>query len=176
MVHFIFLLKTSHLKEHYKIGFTIFGSAEPEIWFLQKQLNPKPTKEKRERLTEGPHESRNPTRQWLESRGATWPPEISSTARSRRWPRAPSCSPLHSASSGTRNPNSTGHKVPHPRKWRHGGGARPTADVSGRRQSGTECGRASAWPSGAFGTRMRKNGGLQSPGHDAGDHGGAPAR
>jgi len=31
MVHFIFLLKTSHLKEHHKIGFTIFGSTELEI-------------------------------------------------------------------------------------------------------------------------------------------------
>ena len=31
MVHFIFLLKTSHLKEHHKIGFTIFGSQKQEI-------------------------------------------------------------------------------------------------------------------------------------------------
>jgi hypothetical protein len=38
MVHFIFLLKTSHLMEQHKIGFTNFGSPELEIWFLQKQL------------------------------------------------------------------------------------------------------------------------------------------
>jgi len=31
MVHFIFLLKTSHPKEYRKIGFTIFGSPELEI-------------------------------------------------------------------------------------------------------------------------------------------------
>ena len=36
MVHFVFLLKTSHLKEHHKIGFTIFGSQKLEIWFLQE--------------------------------------------------------------------------------------------------------------------------------------------
>ena len=59
MVHFIFLLKTSHPKEHHKIGFTIFGSQEQEIWFLQKQLNPKSTKEKRER-----DRQRDPTSQW----------------------------------------------------------------------------------------------------------------
>jgi len=31
MVHFIFLLKTSYLMEHHKIGFTIFGSQKQEI-------------------------------------------------------------------------------------------------------------------------------------------------
>ena len=31
MVPFIFLLKTSHLKEYHKICFTIFGSQEQEI-------------------------------------------------------------------------------------------------------------------------------------------------
>ena len=31
MIHFIFLLNTNHLKEHHKIGFTIFGSPELEI-------------------------------------------------------------------------------------------------------------------------------------------------
>ena len=36
MVHFIFLLKTSHLKEYHKIDFTIFGSQKQEIWFLQE--------------------------------------------------------------------------------------------------------------------------------------------
>ena len=45
MVDFIFLLKTSHLKEHHKIGFTIFGSQEPE----------------KESLTGGPRKSRDPT-------------------------------------------------------------------------------------------------------------------
>ena len=36
MVHFIFLIKTSHLKEHHKIGFTIFRSQKQKIWFLQE--------------------------------------------------------------------------------------------------------------------------------------------
>ena len=31
MIHFIFLLNTSHLKKHHKICFNIFGSAELEI-------------------------------------------------------------------------------------------------------------------------------------------------
>ena len=31
MVHFIFLLKTSYLKEYHKIDFTIFGSQKQEI-------------------------------------------------------------------------------------------------------------------------------------------------
>jgi len=31
MVDFIFLLKTSHLKEHQKIGFKIFGTQKQDI-------------------------------------------------------------------------------------------------------------------------------------------------
>ena len=40
IVHFIFLLKTSNLKEHHKIGFTIFRSPELEIDFCKKAKNP----------------------------------------------------------------------------------------------------------------------------------------
>jgi len=40
MVQFIFLLKTSHLMEHHKISFTIFGSQKQKIWFLQESQKP----------------------------------------------------------------------------------------------------------------------------------------
>ena len=58
MVHFIFLLKTSHLKEYHKVCFTIFGSQKQEIWFLQESQKSgfwiKEKEGKRESLTVGP--------------------------------------------------------------------------------------------------------------------------
>jgi len=39
MVHFIFLLKTSHLKKYRKIGFTIFGSQNRRYDFCKKAKN-----------------------------------------------------------------------------------------------------------------------------------------
>jgi len=41
MVHFIFLIKTSHLKEDHKIYFTNFGSQKQNIWFLQEYQKPR---------------------------------------------------------------------------------------------------------------------------------------
>jgi len=37
MIHFIFLLNTSHLKKQHKICFTIFGSQKQEIWFFARK-------------------------------------------------------------------------------------------------------------------------------------------
>ena len=58
MIHFIFLLNTSHLKKQHKICFTIFGSLELEIWFLQESQKSgfwiKEKEGKRESLTVGP--------------------------------------------------------------------------------------------------------------------------
>ena len=39
MVHFIFLLKTSHLKEYHKIGFTIFDLRNRRYDFCKKAKN-----------------------------------------------------------------------------------------------------------------------------------------
>ena len=67
MIHFIFLLNTSHLNKQHKICFTIFGSQKQEIWFLQESQKSgfwiKEKEAKRESLTGGP------TRQALLPRG-----------------------------------------------------------------------------------------------------------
>ena len=58
----------------------------------------------------------------------------------------------------------------------HGGGAWPTAGVLGWRQSSQVTRRASAHQGEANGTKTREKGGLESSGHDAGDHGETPTR
>jgi len=61
MVHFIFLLKTSHLKEHHKICFPNFWiTGTRDMIFAKTAQTLNQTKEK-ERLTGGPRKSTDPT-------------------------------------------------------------------------------------------------------------------
>ena len=123
MVHFIFLLKTSHLKEYHKIGFTIFGSQKQEIWFLQKAKNQDfEIKKRRERgdTDSGPHLS-GPS----SSRPRRLSPAISPRRRGLRPnQRAPTWSPNPSDSIDPLFPTAEPPEGAHRRRWRLGGGAR----------------------------------------------------
>jgi len=92
MVHFIFLFKTSHLKDHHKICFTIFGSQELEIWFLKDcKKSGFWIKERRETMC---HWQRDPhVRFVFLMTETTFTGDFSATARSPAKPRAPTWSP-----------------------------------------------------------------------------------
>ena len=123
MVHFIFLLKTSHLKEYHKIGFTIFGSQKQEIWFLQES----------QKLGFWIKEKEGKRRHWQWTLAvrfffltavATFAGDFSATARSPAKPRASSWSPNPSDSIDPLFSTAEPPEGAHRRRWRLGGGAR----------------------------------------------------
>ena len=123
MVHFIFLLKTIHLKEYHKNCFTICGSQKQEIWFLQESQ--KSGFWKKEKQGKRRHW------QWTPSVGsfflaaeATFAGDFSATARSPAKPRAPTWSPNPSDSIDPLFPTAEPPEGAHRRRWRLGGGAR----------------------------------------------------
>jgi len=68
MVHVIFLLKTSHLKEHQNLFHNFWIKGTRDMIFAKTAQTLNHTKEK-DRLTGGPRRSTDPTRQRPESRG-----------------------------------------------------------------------------------------------------------
>jgi len=123
MVHFIFLLKTSHLKKYHKIGFTIFGSQKQEIWFLQESQKSgfwiKEKEGKRWHWQWTP-----PVRVVFLTAEATFASDFSVTARSPAKPRAPTWSPDSSDSIDPLFPTTEPPEVARRRRWRLGEGAR----------------------------------------------------
>ena len=121
MVHFIFLLKTSHLKKYHKICFTILRNKE--IWFLQKS--------QKSRFWIKEKEGRRWHWQWTPSvrffsltAAATLAGDFSATARSPAKPRAPTWSPDSSDLIDPTFPTAEPPEGAHRRRWRLGGGAR----------------------------------------------------
>ena len=96
-----------------------------------------------------------------------FPPENSTTARSRRQPRAPSCSPLPSASIEVRFPSSTALRVPRHREWRRDGAARRYASELGPQRPSRGSRQARVKQEEAIGERIVARGGLESSGHVA---------
>jgi len=128
MVHFIFLLKNSHLKKYHKIGFTIFGSPELEIWFLQESQKSRFwIKEKEGR---GWHWQWTPAVRFFSlTAKATLAGDFSATARSPAKPTAPTWSPDPGDSIDPLFPMAEPPEGARRRWWRLGGGARRYAGV-----------------------------------------------
>ena len=123
MVYFIFLLKTSHLREHHKIVFTIFGSQKQEIWFLQEsQKSGFWIKEKEGKRW---HWQWTPAvRFFFPTAEATFAGDFSATARSPAKPRAPTWSPDLCDSIDPLFPTAEPPEGARRRSWRLGGSAR----------------------------------------------------
>ena len=122
MVHFIFLLKTSHLKEYHKIDFTNFGSPKQEIWFLQKAKNQDLNKKRREGRWHWQRALH--VRVIFPTAEATLAGDFSVTARSPAKPRAPLRSPDSSDSIDPLFPTAEPPERARRRSWRLDGGAR----------------------------------------------------
>jgi len=128
MAHFIFLLKTIHLKECHKICFIIFGSQKQEIWFLQDCTKfgiwIKRRRKTVSRWQRDPH-----VRFFFPPTETKFAVDFSATARSPTKPRTPTWSQDTSEPIDPLFPTAEPPEGACRRPWWLGGGARRYAGV-----------------------------------------------